>query len=212
MYYIIGAGGHARSILGILESTLASSDVRLVDYKNSQSASVAECKHGVHVLNMSLNDLFAGKDDDISCILGIGELRERLRIIIAIKQNALHFPTVISDTAKISLGAKVSRLGTVVHDRVFIGVGASIGAFSIINTGAIVEHNVVVGRNTHIAPGSVLTGGCTVGDNVFVGAGAILTNSANIPSGCVIGAGAVVTRSLLQNDSTYIGVPAKLRD
>ena len=42
----------------------------------------------------------------------------------------------------------------------------------------------------------------------WIGAGAIISNNLNICGGCCIGAGAVVIRDL-DEDGTYIGVPAK---
>jgi len=49
---------------------------------------------------------------------------------------------------------------------------APIGQGTVINTGAIVEHECEVGDFPHIAPGAVLAGYVNVGEGSLVGIGA----------------------------------------
>jgi len=79
----------------------------------------------------------------------------------------------------------------------------------IINTAAIIEHEVKVGEFSHIGPNAVVCGGCEVGKNVFIGAGAIIKQSISIGDNAIIGAGAVVINDI-EKDSIYAGNPAKL--
>ena len=82
------------------------------------------------------------------------------------------------------------------------------GAHAIVNTGAIVEHDNVVGDFVHLSPGCALGGTVTVGAGTHVGIGACVRNNVCIAPDCVIGAGAVVITDLKQ-PGTYVGCPAK---
>ncbi|NOT86206.1 MAG: hypothetical protein HOP02_15830 [Methylococcaceae bacterium] len=68
-------------------------------------------------------------------------------------------------------------------------IAANSNSNSIINTGAIVEHDWRIGAHVHIARGVVLSGGVEVGDHVHIGTGAIVIQ------GIKIGAGSVVVAS-----------------
>ena len=81
---------------------------------------------------------------------------------------------------------------------------------AIVNTGAIVEHECVVGFNTHIAPGAVLAGRVRVGTQTLVGIGARVLPDLSIGDRCVIGAGSVVIRSVV-DERTVVGVPGRER-
>ena len=85
---------------------------------------------------------------------------------------------------------------------------ANIGKFSVINTGAIIEHDVRIGTNTFVGPGAIICGGVTIGDDCYIGAGAKIRNNSSITSGTTIGMGAVVTKDI-SHEGTYTGCPAK---
>lgn len=70
---------------------------------------------------------------------------------------------------------------------------------SIINTGAIVEHDCMVGAFTHIAVGSVLCGGVSVGSRTLVGANAVVIQERRIGNHCIVGAGSVVRKDMEDN-------------
>ena len=49
----------------------------------------------------------------------------------------------------------------------------SIGANSIVNTRASVDHDCRIGETVHIAPGVTLSGAVTIGDGTHIGTGAV---------------------------------------
>lgn len=53
------------------------------------------------------------------------------------------------------------------HPMVVLGKGV------ICNTGAIIEHECIIGEYAHIAPGAVLTGNVQIGAHTFVGANSV---------------------------------------
>lgn len=67
-----------------------------------------------------------------------------------------------------------------------VGPGIHVGDFAIINTGAIVEHDVVVGDFAHIAPGAIVLGGARIGQGCLVGAGAVVLPGVVVPDGTLV--------------------------
>jgi UDP-N-acetylbacillosamine N-acetyltransferase len=98
--------------------------------------------------------------------------------------------------------------GSFVGHHAHIGPMARIGVAGIINTGAIVEHECVVGDYVHVSVNATLAGRSRLGDCVFLGAGAVVIDSIEIATGITVGAGGVVTSSLHQ-PGTYVGVPVR---
>lgn len=86
---------------------------------------------------------------------------------------------------------------------------------SIAHYGTIVVNgNSKVGKNCRIQEGTCIgaTGGSRmapiIGDNVFIGSGAKIIGEIKIASGTVIGAGAVVIKNIVDENTTWVGVPA----
>jgi sugar O-acyltransferase (sialic acid O-acetyltransferase NeuD family) len=118
-------------------------------------------------------------------------------------RQVVHRTSVISRTADLGLACQVMAA-------VNIGPGARIGQHVIINSGANVDHDCVIGDCSHLGPNAALAGEVTVGENVFIGTNATVLPRINIGSGSTVGAGAVVTRDIPPN-SVAIGVPARVR-
>ena len=85
---------------------------------------------------------------------------------------------------------------------------ARIGRDCIINTGAIVEHEVQIGDGVHIMPGAVVAGCVLLEDFVTIGANATLLPGITIGQGAFIGAGSVVTKDVTPN-SIIVGNPGR---
>lgn len=77
------------------------------------------------------------------------------------------------------------------------------------NTGAVAEHDVVLGEYSHLAPRAVVCGGVTIGADSHIGAGAVVKQGLNVGNGTVVGAGAVVVKDFA-GGGVLVGVPARL--
>ena len=84
---------------------------------------------------------------------------------------------------------------------------AQIDTGVIINTGATIEHEVKIGKFSHVGPNSTVCGGSTIGENVFIGANAVIKQGVQIGDNSIIGAGSVVLNNIPVN-TTYVGNPA----
>lgn len=114
--------------------------------------------------------------------------------------------TVLHPTAVISQSAQLAP-GTVAFARSVVNPRSNIGLASIINTGAIVDHDGAIGEGVHLCPGVALAGNVTVEDLVTIGIGSCVIQGRRIGRSAFVGAGSVVIRDV-EAGATVVGVPA----
>lgn len=125
-----------------------------------------------------------------------------------VKKDFITFLNIIDPTSSVSKFAFIKP-----DSSISIGVNsvinslAKIEAGSIINTGAIIEHEVKIGEFSHVGPNAIICGDANIGKNVFVGANTIVKQGVIIGDNSIIGAGSVVLNNIPAN-STYVGNPA----
>jgi acetyltransferase-like isoleucine patch superfamily enzyme len=85
----------------------------------------------------------------------------------------------------------------------------SIGAGSLIMSGAHIGHDAQLGLLCDVAPNAVVGGLVTIGDNVKIGMGVMIRPGVTIGDNVRIGAGAVVTKDI-PSGGTWVGNPARL--
>jgi sugar O-acyltransferase (sialic acid O-acetyltransferase NeuD family) len=112
-----------------------------------------------------------------------------------------HPDATVSPLAKIAPGCLLTAQSVVAP-------GAQVGLAVIVNHGAVIDHDSVVGDYTHIAPRACLGGGVRVGMRVLLGAGAVVLPGLKICDDVIVGAGAVICESI-EEVGTYVGVPAR---
>ena len=195
-----GGGGHATSVLAMLEDSatiagytaLTPSEELSIPYLGSDQEAIKQL-NPTDVLVHNAVGFTAG------CSLA-------LRKKIADQYSNFEQATLIAPSAWVSKGSKIA-IGCAIMARAVVNE-SDIGAMTVVNTGAIIEHNCHIGSNTFIGPGAIVCGEVRIGDNTFIGAGAIIKQGIEIASDVVIGMGAVVTKNIT-TPGTYIGNPAK---
>lgn len=190
---MIGAGGHCRSCIDVIESSGDYSIKGLLDEEN---------RTGESMMGYSI----IGTDDMIdslvrdNCLflITIGQIEspvKRINIYNKLKQSRAALATVIAPTAYVSKHSAIGE-GSIVMHHSFVNAGCKIGVNSIINTSALIEHDVVIGNHCHISTHATVNGGCNIGDETFIGSGATISNALIIPSGCTIGAGTTIHKQI----------------
>lgn len=195
---ILGAGGHTRSLIPVIEEN--GFEIFGI-YDNSFNPAAEEL-----ILGYPLK----GKLDDIptnaKIILSIGDCKKRSEIYNELSSR-LELDNLIHRTAFIDKRASLGNSNQILGNA-FINAGAIISNNNIINTGAIIEHEVRLGSHCHISIGSVLGGRVNVGNNCFIGAGATVIDNISICDGVTIGANSTVIRNI-DEAGIYVGSPAR---
>ncbi|MEQ9442729.1 MAG: acetyltransferase [Cyclobacteriaceae bacterium] len=205
LLWLIGGGGHARSVIDVLEMQ--------GHYRIAGIADRAE-KIGEKVLGYLIaasdQELAALVSQDHAFLITVGQLESpkvRVRLYEALRVAGGQFATIVSPLARLSPHARIGE-GTVVLHHALVNAGASVGSNAIINTQAIVEHDTHIGDHCHIATGAIVNGGVQLGDRTFIGSHATVKQGVKITDDVVVGAHSYVQQDITEA-GVYVGVPAK---
>ena len=199
---LIGAGGHARSCIQVIEQLDEFAIAGMVGLPDE----VGSEQFGYKVIG-SDSDLPAIRKSIEHAVITVGQiLNPEIRLNLFEKVDAAGFvlPTIISKSAQISSHATIGK-GCMIMNGVIINSGAQIGQNCIINTRALIEHDVVVGDHSHVSTGVIVNGDTRIGSKTFIGSGSIIRNGLVIGDNCLVGMGTVVVKNLKDN-SRKIGI------
>lgn len=196
---IIGAGGHSRALIPLLEED------------NKTIEGIYDPSYDVNKPEQILNYSLKGNLDDA--------FKATTTFVLAIGDNANRKNIFEKFSAKISPANIISKhaliretviLGKSNHilPMVFINSKCKIGNNTIINSKALIEHECEIGNHCHISVGAIIAGRVIIGDECFIGAGAVIKDKIKICSGVTIGAGAVVVKDI-NEPGVYVGNPLK---
>ena len=201
--YVLGGGGHAIVVLNCLLLN-GHRVVGIVD----PGLPVGCRRLGVPVLGGD-EVLTLAQPLSFKLAFGIGISKgthARAVIFEDFRNRGFEFLTVVHPAATIGHDVGLGE-GCQIMAAVVLQPGVVIGLGSVVNTGACVDHETVIGDHVFIAPGATLCGNCRVEDGAFVGAGATIMPGVTVGAGSTIGAGATVLRSVNAN-SVVAGIPA----
>ena len=133
--------------------------------------------------------------------------KDRGRIRRELEEQGLHPLTAQHRTAFVAPTAVVGRACRILA-RATIAVDAVVGANTIVNTSASVDHECKIGEGVHIAPGAVLAGCVEVGAFATIWTGATVLPRVRIGEGAQVGAGAVVLHDV-EPYTVVVGNPAR---
>ena len=202
---VIGGGGHAKVVIGILRKQGEYIIRGYVDPRNCGELL------GASYLGTDdqLGDLYS-ESQAKNAVLAVGQIGTgEARQSIWRRLGSLHLilPAIVSPDAMINEGASVGD-GVLVLDGAIINTGARLGIGVIANTHSTIEHDVVLEDWVHIAPGATILGGVRVGQFSMVGAGATVIEGRTIGARIMVGAGATVVHDLSE-PGVYFGSPAR---
>jgi sugar O-acyltransferase (sialic acid O-acetyltransferase NeuD family) len=202
---ILGAGGHAK----VLIDALRLQSIEILGIVEADSTSKGHVLMGVPIVGND-DDVMNFSSNHIRLVNGIGSTRVgsiRRYIFESFKDKGYQFQNVIHPSAIIAGDVELSE-GVQVMAGAVIQTGCKVGANSIINTRASVDHDCLIGKHVHIAPGATLSGGVIVGGDSHVGSCAVIIQGLQVGSRCLVAAGAVVIRHV-PDEMSIAGVPAR---
>ncbi|SHJ50129.1 acetyltransferase [Paramaledivibacter caminithermalis] len=201
---LIGAGGHAKVIIDILNKDKDYEIIGCLD-KNY--------KYKPKILGYDV----MGDDSIISrlynsgiryAFVALGDNRLRYKISENLIAEGFSLINVISKNAYISDFVKLGY-GIAIMPGVVINANTIVGNNTIINTNASIDHDCSIGDNCHVAPGSSLSGYVNVENGAFLGTGCNVRDGVKIGKWSIIGVGSAVVKDIPSYSLAY-GVPAKI--
>ena len=202
---LLGAGGHCKSCIDVIEAEGKYQVRGILDAKEKIGGQV--CNYPIIGTDEDIANLVKEGYSFLICIGQIKNANIRKSLYSHLTNLKATIATIISPFAIVSKHATIGE-GTIIMHHVVLNAGASIGVNAILNTGSIIEHDVQVGNHCHISTHAVLNGSVIVGNEVFIGSGSVMSNNVNIASNVVIGAGSLVLKSINEK-GTFVGHPLK---
>ncbi|MFW7343393.1 acetyltransferase [Pollutimonas sp. H1-120] len=178
--FVVGAGGHGRSVAEAAMLGTAWSEVVFVDDAypllrySGQWPIVANIE--------SLAGLIARED---SVVIAIGNQSVRKRLFGLAQDAGAMMATIIHPKAWVSQDASIGD-GTAVMAGAIIGTQAKVGMGAIVNANATVDHDAVLGDFAHLGVGVQLAGGVVVGDGAWLQAGTCAGYRVRVPPDAVV--------------------------
>ncbi|MBC7605294.1 MAG: sugar O-acyltransferase, partial [Ramlibacter sp.] len=150
---ILGAGGHGRVVADAALTSGHWSRVFACDRDPSRS-------HGDLLPGVLLMPIAQALAVGVPVHVAIGNASHRERECLAVPVGSL--ASVTHPSSSISRFARLAQ-GCFVAAQSVIAAGASLGKSVIVNHGAVVDHDVVIGEFSHVAPRAALGGNVVVG-------------------------------------------------
>jgi sugar O-acyltransferase (sialic acid O-acetyltransferase NeuD family) len=190
---LIGAGGHARSCIDVIEQQgqyQIAGLVGLPEQKHTQQLGYA-----VIASDDALDELAKSYQYALITVGHMQTAEHRLRLYQQAAQCGFQLPVIIAPTAHVSRYAAIGA-GCIVMHGAIVNAGARVGNNCIINTRALIEHDTSVEDHCHISTGVMLNGDVTVGAGSFIGSGCIIKEGVVMGKGCLVGMGLTVRHNL----------------
>ena len=190
---LIGAGGHARSCIDVIEQQGQFQIAGLVGLPEQQH--IKQLGYAVIASDNALDELAKSYQYALITIGHIQTAELRLRLYQKAVQCGFQLPVIISPTAHVSRHAAIGPGSIVMHGAI-VNAGTQVGSNCIINSRALIDHDAIVEDHCHISTGAILNGDVRVGSGSFVGSGCVVKEGVAIGKSCLVGMGLIVRHKL----------------
>ncbi len=183
---LIGCGGHAKSIIELVADLKEWQILGLIGQPDEIGKKVLgyECiatDNDIKDLYKSCSNIF----------IGLGQLKspkKRKFLAELIESYSFSSPAIISKKSIVSKYSTIGN-GTSIGHGAIVNANAEISSYCIINSMALIEHDVKISKFCHVSTGALINGGVEIGEGSFVGSGAIIREGIKIPPYSIISAG-----------------------
>ncbi|MGY2003680.1 PglD-related sugar-binding protein [Blastococcus sp. SYSU DS1024] len=202
---VMGAGGHAREVLDVLES--------LPDAPGRERTTVfAESGATTAAATALLRDRGYALAEELPAdathyLPAVGDPALRQWFVTLAESRGLLPAQAVSPLSTVPDVLREVP-GLVVLPRVHLSTNVALGRHCHLNIGCQVSHDGWLGDRVTLGPGVLLAGGVTVEDDAFLGIGAVVLPGRRIGRGAVVGGGAVVVHDVAPG-TTVAGNPAR---
>ena len=191
---LVGAGGHARSCIDVIEKINHFQICGLIDKKFSKKKIYKYPLIRFEQVNKKNKNIFY-------LLVSTGQVSSssvRKKLFNEGIRKGYRFTKIISQKSYVSPKAKIGD-GTIVMHGAIINTDAVVGKNCIINSRSLIEHDVEIGDHCHISTGAILNGGVKVSDDSFVGSGSVIRENVRIGKKVTISSNIFVKKNLKDN-------------
>ena len=204
---IVGAGGHGREVLDVIEAIDAVHETwRFMGFidEGSLDTTLLERRAAVWLGGLAALDEHRG-----AYVIGIGDPAARRRIDEYASALGLEPATLVHPSSTVGSDV-VLGTGTILTAGVRVTTNVSTGRHVHLNLNSTVTHDCVLEDYVTVSPGANISGNVVLHEGATIGTGAAVIQGASIGRFARVGAGAVVIRDVV-SDATVVGVPARSR-
>lgn len=204
---LFGAGLHANVCIDIIEKNNEDKIVGIID----SQVEIGTELYGYPVIGRQENFVSLKEKYNIQAgLITIGDNYARSFVRDYILSLIHNFTFINAIHPSVSIGRNVKLgSGIVIMAGVVVNPDAVIESFCILNTGAQLEHNCVMGEFSHLSAGSITGGKVRIGKYSAITLGVTILDRLTIGENTVVGSGSLVMHDLPDNVLAY-GVPAKV--
>jgi sugar O-acyltransferase (sialic acid O-acetyltransferase NeuD family) len=201
---IWGGGGHGHVVADLLRAVGGWDIAGFIDNRNPPGSTIM----GLPVLGDA--DILPGLPGQGigHIVVAIGDCGPRARMLEQVRGLGFQTPTLIHPSCILYPSAVIGE-ACVLCAGAIVGAQSRIEDGGIVNTRALVDHDVHLGACSHVAPGAILCGFITLGRETWIGAGAVVRDHLSIGARVTVGAGAVVVKNIPDGQTVY-GNPASV--
>jgi sugar O-acyltransferase (sialic acid O-acetyltransferase NeuD family) len=184
---IVGAGGHGREVLDVVQAVNATSPTfEFLGFLDDGAPDKAVLdRRNVRILGTS-QELAA---IDAEYLIGIGSPEVRRRI----------------DRQATSCGR---RAAIAIHPAATLGSDIRIGPGAVITAGSRLTTNIFLGRHVHVNINSTISHDCSIADYVTINPGANVSGGVTLEEGVTLGTGSAVIQGVRVGHNTMVGAGA----
>lgn len=199
---LVGGGGHASDVLGVIEELRLDAEVGLVadvevDLGRFACRGVPQWGLISEIPNLGATHY----------VMGIGYSKPRRTVQQRVAQFGLPALTLVHPRAWVHPSATIGS-GAVIM------AGAIVSALAVVGRHACVHHNSVIGHDAELGdyvtvlPGASVSGDTHLEEACLIGSRAVVIEKRRVGAEAIVGAGAVVSRDVPRG-RTVTGVPAR---
>lgn len=215
-FLIYGAGGFARELAWLLDTSLTARDLQQQGTRPDLLAYITDSGteepiRGVPVVTPAAA-LSAHRD--AALLIGVGDPKGRRRLAEWGTRHGWTMPPVVADSARLSADVAYGE-GAVICAGSVLTCDIRLGRHVHVNLNCTIGHDSVLEDFVTLAPGVHVSGNVHIGEGAYIGTGAAIIHGTSgrplvIGAGAVVGAQACVVRDV-EPGATVVGVPAKPR-
>jgi len=189
---IIGSGGHACSLIDLIESTNKFKIIGITCNKKR----IGNNYLGYKILG---NDSYLNNFKKKPFIALGFSLYKNLDLyekkFLTFKKLGYSFPKIISPFAYVSKRVKLGE-GTNIFHGAIINRNCVIGQGVTVNSKTLIEHDTMIDSFSHISTGCILNGGIKIDKKIFIGSGTVVKENIKIVKKKFIKMGSLVVRNI----------------